>query len=114
MAKYKNRKAKRHGDALWRLATLGEATVDIEDEIPCLLADCRNVTLEHQNKVQGNKMPQIVMLIAITTDTDPFDQLERIPLEELLAEQHTDASCQSLRSRLNGGMYFPFILTIKD
>lgn len=43
------------------------------------------------------------MLIAITTDMDPFDQLERISVEELLKEQHTDAFCPSLRSRPNRG-----------
>lgn len=37
---YKKMKANNDADALLRLATLGEATVEIDDEVLCLMADC--------------------------------------------------------------------------
>lgn len=94
------KKGNNDGEAVSQLATLRKTTVDIDDEIPCLMADSSASTLEPQHEVDVKELPETDMSIA-TKDTTASDQLERISLDELLKEQHIDAFYRSLRSRLN-------------
>lgn len=100
--KYEKGKCNSHDDALSRLATLDEITGDMDSEILCLFSDCRFSNVEPQDEVEAHELPQMYMLIATTTDTDPSDQLEYISLAELLTEQYAEAFCCSLGSRLTG------------
>lgn len=49
-------------------------------------------------------------LIWKTTHTEPSEQLDRISSGDLLHEQHSDAFCIAIRSRLNGGEVMAFKL----
>lgn len=114
MVEYKKGKAKNHADALSRVATPGETTVDIDDKIPCLMAEFSMATLGHHYQVEANEVPQMDIPIPTTTDTGPSEQFERISLEEFLKEQHTDGFRLSLCSRLSWTRYSPFTFAKKE
>ena len=107
VVKYKKGLLNTQADALSRLATSGETTVDIDDEIPCYLAETpehceENLEFSDINFAEGDE------LLAMSLDVPTGDQAATVSREEMATSQMIDPFCADIRSRISGGEQLPF------
>ena len=96
-------------DALSRLGTDGETSVEVDENIPCFLAE--NNT--EPDWVEYQYQPAMDALLAMSPAPDG-ELLSAITPAELVRDQHADPFCSDIRSRLNGGRCCRFRLMITD
>ena len=104
---YKKGSSNLQADALSRLRTLGETTVEPDYELPCFAVE----QSDDDSDIEVIEEDFSITDLHLATSNGDFEPLLLpINLEELLRSQLSDNFCASIRSRLNEGEGLPFAL----
>ena len=107
VVKYKKGLLNTQADALSRLRTSGDTTVDVDDEIPCYTVDTPD-TQDYDVDFGEVDFEEGDLLIAQANITPTAAQLIPVSREEIAIAQLIDPFCANIRTRLNGGEKLPF------
>ena len=109
--KYRKGKQNMQADALSRLATLGQTTADIDDDIPCFTCETlrpHQLCQRHDDADDWDESKDLLLVMEAEMDNSQGPDLVAITPEELLREQSSDEFCRSILSRLRKGERPPF------
>ena len=104
---YKRGLCNTQADALSRLATLGETTSEIDDEIPCFVIEGDDIVQNDDTDFISADYAEFDEMLVTENAEPPADSLTPVGVEELLHAPAADSFCQEVRSGLNGGMSCP-------
>ena len=90
-------------DALSRLGTDGETSVEVDENIPCFLAE--NNTEPDRVEDQYQREMDAILATSPAPDGELFSA---ITTTVFIREQHANPFCSEIRSRLNGGSCYRF------
>lgn len=120
--KYKKGRINTQADALSRLETKGETSEDIDEDIPCFIAE-HGLTHQSMKSVMEQKISDsdpdsdeedvegygnCDELLALEGGTDSLEHFEAVKPEELLREQLIDPFCESIRRQIDEGNTLSF------
>ena len=91
---YKRGVQNTQADALSRLATLGETTSDLDDEIPCFMVEEDSIVYNDDMDFISNEYAEFDEMLITENAEPPADLLTPISVEELLRAQAEDTFCQ--------------------
>ena len=98
--KYKNGKANIQADALSRLLTEGETVDEIDDEIPCFIAEPADAT---EDEEEDFGRVEDILALEGGPASDRLDHFQAVAPEELIREQAVDPFCSRIKEEMNAG-----------